>query len=237
MGPPGKPPSIFRCGLTSKLLGCLCSKGPSTPESKPPPPSSTSQIRNFAATRRPGSQSTRSQCHPSASRRSAPTTTKDPRVPAQTRNSPRPGSSCKSHHPLARLQCNLTARAGEGTSRSRYAATAVAGTWSGCESRERPPVRFDHGCRSDPDHTELDCGHGRIIRRSIWVTDAGSLDFPHVTQIARIRRDGYDLDGTMTSKEIVHAVTLPIPWFTRQRVTPPRRGRAVVAGFQGNVGL
>ena len=24
MGPPGKPPSIFRCGLTSKLLGCLC---------------------------------------------------------------------------------------------------------------------------------------------------------------------------------------------------------------------
>src|SRR5947209_20230203 len=22
MGPPGKPPSIFRCGLTSKLLGC-----------------------------------------------------------------------------------------------------------------------------------------------------------------------------------------------------------------------
>ncbi len=59
----------------------------------------------------------------------------------------------------------------------------------------------------EPDHTELDYGHGRIIRRSIWVTDAGSLDFPHVTRIARIRRDGYDLDGTPISKEIVHAVT------------------------------
>jgi predicted transposase YbfD/YdcC len=59
----------------------------------------------------------------------------------------------------------------------------------------------------EPDHTELDYGHGRVIRRSIWVTDAGSLDFPHVTRIARIRRDGYDIDGTLISKEIVHAVT------------------------------
>jgi predicted transposase YbfD/YdcC len=59
----------------------------------------------------------------------------------------------------------------------------------------------------EPDHTEVNYGHGRIIRRSIWVTDAGSLDFPHVTRIARIRRDGYDIDGTLISKEIVHAVT------------------------------
>ena len=58
-----------------------------------------------------------------------------------------------------------------------------------------------------PDHTELDYGHGRIIRRSIWVADAGSLDFPHVTRIARIRRDRYDTDGALISKEIVHAVT------------------------------
>jgi predicted transposase YbfD/YdcC len=59
----------------------------------------------------------------------------------------------------------------------------------------------------DPDHTELDYGHGRIIRRSIWVADAGDLDFPHVTQVARIRRDGYDITGALISKEIVHAVT------------------------------
>ncbi len=59
----------------------------------------------------------------------------------------------------------------------------------------------------DPDYTELDYGHGRIIRRSLWVTGAGDIDFPHVTRVARIRRDGYDLDGTLISKEIVHAVT------------------------------
>jgi predicted transposase YbfD/YdcC len=58
-----------------------------------------------------------------------------------------------------------------------------------------------------PDHAELDYGHGRIIKRSIWVTGAGGLDFPHAAQAARIRRDRYDLDGTLISKEIVHAVT------------------------------
>ena len=59
----------------------------------------------------------------------------------------------------------------------------------------------------EPDHTELDRGHGRIVRRSIWVADAGDLDFPRAVRIARIRRDGYDSDGQPTSKEIVHAVT------------------------------
>ena len=33
------------------------------------------------------------------------------------------------------------------------------------------------------------------------------MDFPHVTQAVRIRRDGYDAVGTLISKEIVHAVT------------------------------
>ena len=36
--------------------------------------------------------------------------------------------------------------------------------------------------RKAPDHVELDYGHGRIIKRSLWVTDAGDLDFPQVTQ-------------------------------------------------------
>jgi hypothetical protein len=62
-------------------------------------------------------------------------------------------------------------------------------------------------CPRDPGHEELDEDHGRIIRRSIWVTDAGDIDFPHVSRVARIRRDGYDSDGTLISKEIVHAVT------------------------------
>jgi predicted transposase YbfD/YdcC len=62
-------------------------------------------------------------------------------------------------------------------------------------------------CPRDPDHTELDEGHGRTIRRSLWVTDAGNIDFPQVKRVARIRRDRYDTDGTLVSKEIVHAVT------------------------------
>jgi predicted transposase YbfD/YdcC len=66
---------------------------------------------------------------------------------------------------------------------------------------------FQHEGPREPDHTELDYGRGRIIRRSIWVTGAGSLDFPHAARVARIRRDGYDITGTLISKEIVHAVT------------------------------
>jgi predicted transposase YbfD/YdcC len=61
--------------------------------------------------------------------------------------------------------------------------------------------------RKAPDHVELDYGHGRIIKRSLWVTGAGDLDFPHVTRVARIRRDRYDITGALISKEIVHAVT------------------------------
>jgi predicted transposase YbfD/YdcC len=59
----------------------------------------------------------------------------------------------------------------------------------------------------EPDHTELDRGHGRTVRRSIWVTGADGIDFPHASRIARIRRDRYDTDGQLISKEIVHAVT------------------------------
>jgi predicted transposase YbfD/YdcC len=59
----------------------------------------------------------------------------------------------------------------------------------------------------DPDHTELDRGHGRVTRRSIWVAGAAGIDFPHASLVARIRRDRYDADGQLISKEIVHAVT------------------------------
>jgi predicted transposase YbfD/YdcC len=62
-------------------------------------------------------------------------------------------------------------------------------------------------CGSTPDHVAVQAGHGRIVERSIWVTDADGIDFPHATQVARIRRDVYDLAGQRVSKEIVHAVT------------------------------
>ena len=63
------------------------------------------------------------------------------------------------------------------------------------------------GCPREPDHVEIDYSHGRIIRRSLWVTDAASMDFPHIARAVRIRRDGYDAAGALLSKEIVHAVT------------------------------
>jgi hypothetical protein len=63
------------------------------------------------------------------------------------------------------------------------------------------------GCPREPDHVEINYSHGRIIRRSLWVTDAAGMDFPHVTPAVRIRRDGYDAAGALLSKEIMHAVT------------------------------
>ena len=59
----------------------------------------------------------------------------------------------------------------------------------------------------DPDYAELDESHGRITRRSLWVTDAAGNEFPHVSQAARIRRETYGRDGTLISRETVHAVT------------------------------
>jgi predicted transposase YbfD/YdcC len=62
-------------------------------------------------------------------------------------------------------------------------------------------------CGTAPGHAELDCSHSRIIKRSIWVTDAGGIDFPHAGQVYRIRRDTYDVTGTALTKEIVHGIT------------------------------
>ena len=59
----------------------------------------------------------------------------------------------------------------------------------------------------DPDWTELDRSHGRAVRRSLWVTDAAGIDFPQARQVARIRRDHYDPDGQLVSKEVIHALT------------------------------
>jgi predicted transposase YbfD/YdcC len=59
----------------------------------------------------------------------------------------------------------------------------------------------------DPDHSELDRSHGRAVRRSVWVADAGGAGFPHVSRVVRIRRGRCDADGQLISKEIVHAVT------------------------------
>jgi hypothetical protein len=61
--------------------------------------------------------------------------------------------------------------------------------------------------RGAPGHVSMDYSHGRIIKRSIWVTAADGIDFPHAAQVLRIRRDAYDLAGAAIAKEIVHGIT------------------------------
>jgi predicted transposase YbfD/YdcC len=67
--------------------------------------------------------------------------------------------------------------------------------------------KINSECPVTPGHTGLDYSHGRIVRRSAWVTGADGIDFPHATQVLRIRRDTYDLTGTALTKEIVHGIT------------------------------
>jgi len=69
-------------------------------------------------------------------------------------------------------------------------------------------------CPGQPDHVELDYGHGRIIKRSLWVTDAKDIDFPHAGQVVRIRRDGYDITGAQR--------VLVGPQLTEPPAEPPR---------------
>ena len=80
-------------------------------------------------------------------------------------------------------------------------------------------------CGTEPGHIEIDYGHGRIVKRSIWVTDAEGIDFPYADQVYRIRRDTYDLDGTALTKEIVTAS----PASTRN-AAPPAFSRISPAG-------
>ncbi len=90
-------------------------------------------------------------------------------------------------------------------------------------------AKITAACGAGPDHVAVDYGHGRIVKRSIWVTSADGIEFPHASQVLRIRRDTYALDGTALAKEIVHGITT----LDAGRGTP-----AVLAGLtQGQWGI
>lgn len=59
----------------------------------------------------------------------------------------------------------------------------------------------------DPGHVVTERGHGRIKQWKTWTTDAAGIEFPHVRQVACIRRDVFALDGTWISKEHALIVT------------------------------
>ena len=89
--------------------------------------------------------------------------------------------------------------------------------------------KINADCGTAPDHVSVDYGHGRIVRRSIWVTGADGIEFPHAAQVTRIRRDTYDLTGAALTKEIVHGIT---------SLDPIRGIPAVLAGLaQGQWGI
>jgi predicted transposase YbfD/YdcC len=71
-------------------------------------------------------------------------------------------------------------------------------------------------------HVEEDRSKGRIVRRAIWVTPAGQVDFPGAAQVFRIRRDTFDHLGRRLTKEIVHGVT---------SLTTDQAGPDVLAGL------
>jgi predicted transposase YbfD/YdcC len=62
-------------------------------------------------------------------------------------------------------------------------------------------------CTRPADHTAEDRGHGRITRRSLWITTATGVDLPQVALVARIQRDIHDMDGARRSKQIIDFVT------------------------------
>lgn len=62
------------------------------------------------------------------------------------------------------------------------------------------------GC-DGADHVQDDRGHGRRVRRAIWMAAADGIGFPGVQQVFRIRREVRDTCGRLISKEVVHGIT------------------------------
>jgi hypothetical protein len=60
-------------------------------------------------------------------------------------------------------------------------------------------------------HTVQERSHGRIRRWSTWITNAEGIDFPHIEQVAAIRREEFGLDGIRTSKEYALIATSLTP--------------------------
>jgi predicted transposase YbfD/YdcC len=61
--------------------------------------------------------------------------------------------------------------------------------------------------RQDPDHVVTERGHGRISHWSTWIADATGIDFPHIKQVACIRRNVYTTAGTWIRKEHAWIIT------------------------------
>lgn len=61
--------------------------------------------------------------------------------------------------------------------------------------------------RTNPDHVVEERSRGQIRQWSTWITDAASIDFPHIEQVACIRRNIHTPQGTWISKEHAWFIT------------------------------
>lgn len=77
-------------------------------------------------------------------------------------------------------------------------------------------TRFKSVVTGEPEHVIEERGHGRKKCWSIWTLPATEIDFPHLEQIACIRRDTWKLNGTYIGKEFA----FPITSATREKVPP-----------------
>jgi predicted transposase YbfD/YdcC len=59
----------------------------------------------------------------------------------------------------------------------------------------------------DPDDVMIDRSHGVIKTWSCWITEAGNIEFPHISQVACICREVRSLTGEKMSKEVAIQVT------------------------------
>jgi hypothetical protein len=60
---------------------------------------------------------------------------------------------------------------------------------------------------SAPDHVVEERGHGRISRWETWTADAAGINFPHIHQVACIRRNEFTLGRVRISREYAWIVT------------------------------
>ena len=61
--------------------------------------------------------------------------------------------------------------------------------------------------RETPHHVTEEHSRGRIRRWSCWITSADGIDFPHASQAACIRRDIFEISGSLISKEYAFILT------------------------------
>ena len=59
----------------------------------------------------------------------------------------------------------------------------------------------------EPDDVMTDRSHGVIKTWSCWITDAGGIEFPHISQVACICREVRSLTGEKISKDVAVKVT------------------------------